>query len=344
MAKKKINRKKTTGQQLIQTLGLENIDNNNGDIYIARVLITSSNIINIIYFDSRRFKLSKQKALSLNAIYNPVVGGKEIAKGNYPRTPLGPLLSLDLFNGVIANRIFVLVDLAYSHLLRPNVFTRLPESNQKEININSISYFIPKLSEITLFDLRDKGNISDINLKFRKERNKLIGTERTTAKLLEAFLNEANNSVTFVFQTEATPKYSKDYKYKRVSPLNLDIIPNTTKKYEIQVKVLDFFSWLKTQPEGQPITVKDLKDLLSIADVQIFNTAPFFQYGSINYNLSQIDASAYPTDIAPKVWDQRLGGDFFVDKHIYGILRAINTFLDEMTKELNKKLKQRGFI
>jgi len=211
-----------------------------------------------------------------------------------------------------------------------------------------------RLEEITLFDLFDKDNIAPSTMDFRKERNKIAGTENTTAKLIDVFISEADSSVTFAFKTKATvlsPEEQKkfsgkgvyDTKKSRVSPLNLKILKNPEKQYEIQIKILKFFDWLDVF-EGEKITYKEIKEILDIADVQIFNSSPSFQYQSFNFFCSQLDASAYPTDIAPKVWDKRLGGEYFLDKHLYGLIRSMKFFFNPMASMLTKKLKDRDLI
>lgn len=210
-----------------------------------------------------------------------------------------------------------------------------------------------KLYEWTLETLKSKDSISDFTMKFRKDRNKLMGTENTTAKLVDCFVNEIDNSITFVWKTKATD-YKSDkakslgiYKDKdkkaRVSPLNLQLLPNDENQYEVQLKILKFFDWLDTTPVGNEITNKDIKDILEVSDVQVFSSSPSFQYQAYNWNNSQVGTAIYPTDIAPKVWN-KYNDNAFLDKHLYGIIRNIDFWLNPMASMLTKRLKDKEII
>lgn len=211
-----------------------------------------------------------------------------------------------------------------------------------------------KLEEITLFDLFDKDNIAPSTMAYRKERNKIMGAENTIAKLLDIFLNEADNSATIVFSTQATVLSSSeqntfagkgvyDRAKKRVSPLNLNLLKNPEKKYEIQIKILEFFDWLDVF-DGEKVTRKEIKEILEVSDVQVFSTSPSFQYQGYNYFCSEISASAYKTGIKPQVWDKRLGGEYFLDKHLYGLIRNMKFWYNPIASMLTKKLKDRDLI
>jgi hypothetical protein len=209
-----------------------------------------------------------------------------------------------------------------------------------------------RLNEWTLAELQNKDSISSFTMNFRKERNQIMGTENTTAKILDCYLNEPDDSVTFVWSTPATDYESekavklgiakKDNK-ARTQPLNLQLISNTEKMYEVQIKILNLFSWLDTYPNKTSITAKDMKDILSVSDVQVFSSSPSFQWQSYNWNNSQIGTAIYPTDIAPKVWDKIIG-DAFLDKHLYGLIRNIKFWFNPMASMLTKKLKESGSL
>jgi hypothetical protein len=218
-----------------------------------------------------------------------------------------------------------------------------------------------KLKELTVYDLFDKNNIAPSTMDYRSERNKIVGTENITAKFIDCFINQADKSITFAFQTKATilsknkqnsmedeGKISGKQNYwtskKRVQPLKLDkILKNPEKTYEIQFKILDFFDWLDVF-EGEKITNKEIKEILEVSDIQLFNTSPSWQYQGYNFWNSELGTSAYPTKIAPKVWDKRFGGEYFLDKHTYGLIRSIKFFFNPMASMLTKKLKDRNLI
>lgn len=217
--------------------------------------------------------------------------------------------------------------------------TLLSKNTLVEIIYDNLIYQ-GKLYEWTLETLKAKDSISDFTMKFRKQRNKIMGTENKTAKLLDCFINEPDDSITFVWKTPAT---KDDKKKKRVQPLNLELIPNEEGYYEVQLKILKFFSWLDTNPIENEITSKDIKDILEVSDVQIYNSSPSFQYQSYNFNNSQVGTAIYPTDIAPKFWN-KYNDNAFLDKHLYGIVRNIDFWLNPMASMLTKRLKEKELI
>lgn len=319
----------TKGQKLRQDLNIPK----DCTAFISYVYRSTPNIF-IVFYNTQR------KNMYITKTWLSRYSNLSYYKNNVGELDISPLITLDTYNGTIGT--VIAYDIAYSQL-------SVKESLEPTAILSQ-----GKLHEITLADLKDKGNIAPSTMTWRQDRNKIMGSENTTLKLLDCFLNQADDSVTFAFQTTATEyKDVKDLNHdpsvyknpkKRVSPLKLNLMNNPEKKYEIQLKILKFFSWLDTHPVGQKFSMADLKELLQVADIQIFNTSPGFHWQGINWWASQIDASAYPTDIKPKVWDKRLGGEFFVDKHTYGFLQQIKFFLNPMTSMLTSKLKQRNLI
>lgn len=214
------------------------------------------------------------------------------------------------------------------------------------------------LQEWNLATLSARDSISNFTMRFRKERNKIMGTENTTAKLIDCFLNEPDDSITFAWYTPATDYSSNKAKTvlgdarwnqmqkqqrKRVQPLNLKLLPNQEDQYEIQLKILKFFSWLDTYPNLKEITNKDMKEIMEVSDVQVFSSSPSFQYQAYNYNNSITDTAIYPTNIAPKFWNM-YNDNAFLDKHLYGIIRNIHFWLNPMSSMLTKRLKEKGYL
>ncbi len=232
-------------------------------------------------------------------------------------------------------------------------------SLEKQILEKRLELFIPKntLNEITLYDLADAGNISNFTQTWRKDRNRTMGTENTTAKLIDCVINEADNSVMFQFLTEATelgnknPNDNIDSSYRfydgpkgEVDPDNLRIKRNRSRTYEIQIRIIDALEWVKAF-EGEKIGQKEMKEILEVSDVQIFSTSPSFQMQGFNFWNTQIDASIYPENRKPQRWDAFHGdGQAFLDKHLYGLMRQIKFFINPMASMLNSKLRNRGLI
>lgn len=345
----------TTGMQLIKSLGLEKIYQKTGSIYIARVLLPVSQKVNIIFYNSIR-SMSKGEALRHGVYPGMIYSGLELSREELEFNHT-PLMNLDKFNGQLETRLFVTVDCAFQKHLHPKKFSRLPEGKSSIKMIPSFYIGKEKLKELTLGDLRDKGNISDFTMTWRKDKNRTTGTENTIAKLVDVFINEPDDSMTVVFQTKATelngkePNKNIDSNYKfykepkeRISPLNKSIMPNSEKTYEVQLKFLNFSSWLETHPEGEPITPKDVKEILEVSDIQLFSSSPAWLYQGFMYWNTQLGTSIVPETRKPKRWDKVHGdGQAFLTKELYGILGQMSFFLNPIASKLTKRLKDTNY-
>jgi hypothetical protein len=109
----------------------------------------------------------------------------------------------------------------------------------------------------------------------------------------------------------------------------------------------DFFTWmLDTLPDGQALTLKDMKDAIRVCPVRFWSNSPAFHWQGHNFVLSQLDAAIYPTNIAPHFWNQPQyhGEDAMLDKHLAALLRYLSFFLNNMTAMANKNLQKAGII
>lgn len=337
----------TTGLKLINSLGLNKIYNKHNSIYIARVLLPVSQKVNIIFYNSLR-SMSKGEALKV-PYPGMVYSGLELSRNELEFVHT-PLMNLDIFNGQLENRLFITVDCAYQKHLNKRSFDFLPEAS---ILVNK-----KRMQEITISDLATKSNISDFTMTWRKDKNRTMGAENKVAKLVDVFLNEPDNSMTVVFQTKATELNGKkpndniesDYRFydepkERISPLNKNLLPNNEKTYEVQLKFLDFNSWLSTHPEGQPITPKDVKEILEVSDVQLFSSSPAWLYQGFMFWNTELGTSIVPETRRPKRWDKYHGdGQSFLTKELYGILKQMSFFFNPIASKLTKRLRDKGLI
>lgn len=250
-----------------------------------------------------------------------------------------PLMDIEDFNGTLRPAFFFTIDLS-GEFGSDRKLTKILDGVKTGGAEFSLKEFV------TLADLNNTGNISDFTMNFRRQRTSLMGGENTVAKLVDLFVNEADRSVTFAFLTEVTPyPDDPDHEYQEVDPDTFELSNNRSKVYEIQIKILEFFDWLDTNPGLDKITEKDMKEIFDVANVQVFSTSPSFHWQGFNAWCSQIDASIYPTDIMPKFWDQYHGdGEAFLDKHLYGVIRQIKFWMNPMASMLTRKLKDRGLI
>jgi hypothetical protein len=335
----------TTGELIRKNLGLETIPN----ARISRALGTPIKIL-FVWFDSYRSNMpvTAHRIRKFPWVSTMFVG-KDLERGK-TRALFTPLVDLDTYNGTLTNALVIPVNLSGDRFMRPNQFSKKFESIEKN-NDEKSEFFIGSqlLQEfVTLGDLADPGNISSHTMTFRRDRSAKMGGENTQAKLVDIVLSEADGSLTIQFMTKVTPYPEEpDHDYGWADPDdNWRILSNNRlQKYEIQIKVLDFFEWLKTHPEGQPVTRKDVKEMLEVSNVQISSTSPSFNWQGFAYWLTQVDGSIYPQNIKPKFWDEFHGdGTAFLDKHTYGLLRQMGFFLNPISSMLTKKLRDRGYI
>lgn len=333
----------TTGEKLKVIFGLEKFNY----IKIARILISSIKIY-FIWYDSLRITMPVTTFRIRKSPYTAMIWrGIDLKRNSDTPPTYAPPIDIEDFNGMIENGLFFTIDLAGSNLIQPGNFSKKFRDNR--MIFGTLKEFV------TMADLMDTKNISGFTMDFRKDRSTIMGGENTQAKLLNVFLNKPDNSITFLFQTKATvggtgkklrrpPASQYQRPKKRTQPLNLSLIGNPEKKYEIQIKVLDFFDWLNVF-EGDEITRKEIKEIMEVSNIQIFSSAPSFHWQGFNFWLSQIDGAMYPTDIAPKKWNKIHGdGDAFLDKHLYGLIRQMKFWYNPMASMLTKRLKDQEYL
>lgn len=337
-----------TGELLKKELGLENIR----FAKILRIAISSYKILLVAYNSYR----PTMPITSYRLLRWPFVGmlyhGTALFHSEDKIPPTTPPMDIEEYNGSLRGALVMAVDLAGYRFVDEDVFTKVFESKEesREESPKTRSLFYGTLKEaLTIADLADPEAMSGLTRKFRKERTSIMKGENVTAKLADVFVEEGKGTVVFAFLTEATEKYAPEHEYQEVDPNNLSLRRNTSKVYEVTIEVEDFFEWLGTYPDKDSITREDIKEILDVSNVRVFSTSPSLHFQGMNFNLSQMDASRYPTNISPDEWGPRHGGtgNYFVDKHMYGIIRQIvnrGFFLQQMASSLTSKLKQRGLI
>lgn len=346
----------TTGQLLKKNLGLDNFKS----VKISRAATSTYKIL-FVWYDSyrRTMPVTNYRVKNFPWVAH-IFQGTELYHDTKKQTVFTPAIDIEDYDGALRGALIIPVNLAGDKFIDKKQFTKVFESVQEVQKETPILQFNKNLLEfVTLYDLADQGNVSDFTMTWRKDRNRVMGAENTVAKLVDVFVDEADKSVTFAFLTEATELGGKDpndnidssYRFydgpkMEVDPETFNLKRNRSRTYEIQIKILDFFEWLDVF-EGEKIGPKEMKEILEVANVQVFNTAPSFQYQGINYWISQVDGSIHPEGRRPQRWNaSNLHGDggAFLDKHLYGLLRQIKFFINPMASMLNKKLKDRGLI
>lgn len=321
----------TSGERLKHNLNLSNLRY----VKIARAISTPQPLY-FVWYDSRRprFPVTVASIMRKPSVSQLFRGSDGYIEG-IRTTP--PILIED-FNATLSRALVVTIDMAGHNLIDRNVF-------------ENTSYVLPphKLSEyLTLSDLKSHG-MSDFTRTHRRTRTRAQGDENRLATLVDVDVNEQEDHVTFYFLTEATTAiYPDDHTYGEVDPdRSFTITPNADRSYTLQIRILNFFEWLSTYPEKSEITRQDIVEVFDTAYVQVFSDAPSFHWQGVNYYASQLDASIYPTDIAPRVWnaDHLHGsGPYVADKHLGGLLRHISFFEQQMASMLTRKLRDRGIL
>lgn len=347
----------STGLELKQSLGLSNFKH----VKINRAILSTYKIL-FVWFDSYK----KQMPITNYRIKNfpwvaHIFAGYNLLRGRSKKTIFTPPMAIEDYGGNIKSALIIPVNLAGDRFIKKSEFTKVFESvNNSTVLEMPICQTNNLLEFVTLYDLADQGNISDFTMIWRKDRTRVMGTENTQVKLIDCFISEGDKSVIFGFLTSATELGDKqpsttirgsDYifydtdKMETKPESNFQLRNNDSKTYEIQIKILNFLDWLDVF-EGEKIGPEEMKEILRVSNVQVFSNSPSFHWQGMNYNLSKLDGSIFPTKISNPVWGPRHGdtSGYFLDKHLYGLLRQIKFWINPMASMLNKKLKSRGLL
>ena len=322
----------TTGQELKRQLGFPDWQ----EVSFTRLLGFYVPVILILY-DSRRPRIpitsfDLKRITSLSIMRFPF--DKQISNT--------PVISLNIFNGVLNIYTIFCIDVA------GRFGDKDYQAKKEEVESN-----LPKMNEwLTFANLNSPDAMSALTTDYRKLRNKLVKPENFTAKLTDCKYEKEHDWVTFDFVTTATiPQYPQDYEFSKTDPnKKFELIKNPEKQYTVSIRILDFMKWLKdTRPDrlaNEPITWKEIKDVLDVAYIQVHCTCPANWWQGLTYNRTQLDGAIYPCDIKPKVWNAKHlhNEEGFLCKHAYGIIRSIAFFENQMTSKLNKTLKMAGEI
>lgn len=324
----------TTGQHLRKVLGLTNIPN----ARINRIAVSSVKTL-VVWYDSNR----SQMPITFYRIRRDPFAvmffkGADLYHGKRQRAFMTPPVDLDDYNGNLINAVVITVDLSGSYKVNARMYNIDESINRSLYKIYSLKEFV------TISDLQKSDVVSSTTRKFRKRRNKVMGTENTIAKPSDVKIDEDSNSVTFHFVVPATQDYPEDHKFKKDTK-DFKLIDNPIEIYDLYFQFLDFFDWFEAAKVGkEKIEPKDMKELIEVSNVKVWSTSPSFHWQSHNYLLSQLDGSIYPTDIAPKKWDKIHGDYALLDKHLYGVVNQFSFFINPLASMLTLELKKEGYL
>ncbi|MBD3216527.1 MAG: hypothetical protein GF311_28190 [Candidatus Lokiarchaeota archaeon] len=308
----------TKGEKLKVELGLSKFKY----VKISRALITSRPVY-LIFFDSFRPNVP---IVNYNIENFPHTFRIYLGQDGFDKMPvMTPPLDIEDFNSSKSSGIFCLIDIA----------------GQKYIN-KKLTKDI-KYESVILKDLAKNQGMSDFTLEFRKKRNKVGQRENLVAKLTNVEINKPDNSVTFTWETPPTKNEEKP-KMKVDPEMNFKLVP--ADRYTLQIKILDFFDWLDTNPDITIIKAKDIKEILEVSNVKLWSNAPSDWWQGIVWNLTQLDGAIYPCNIKPKRWNAKHlhNEEGFLGKHLGGLVNQMSFFYNPMASTLSKRLRDGGYL
>jgi len=312
------------GVILKQHLGLTNFPK----CYYARAIGLAAYKIYFIFFDSRTPQLNLTSWQTFRKEFAPTILFGEKGK----RLNLTNILPIEEWNNTETGSLFIRVDLSGRFLV--------PE--RYKVNESHINFLV---EDMTIEQFKDPAAISAMTQKFRALRRQMVGKEIANVKLIGVALNKKKDWIEFRFKSVSTPNTPD--KNRSDQNANFTLKPNPPKVYALLLRFNKFFTWLfDTLPDGQALTLKDMKDAIRVCPVQLWSNSPSFHWQGANFYLSQLNAAIYPTTIAPQYWNQPQyhGEDHFLDKHLTALIKNISFFLNNMTAMLNKSLQNEGFV
>jgi hypothetical protein len=251
---------------------------------------------------------------------------------NVGRLSLTILRPVEEFRGSFIGSLFVRVDLS----------GRFGDRKQYYQEKRGVVF----VEDMTLKDFKTAAAISAFTQRTRQlRRTYLNGSQIKYTRLANCLIDQKNDWVLFEWLSIATPNTQQK---KEADPFkNFDLINDPSKLYELKIRLDGFFTWLLgTLPDGQAISKNDLLDAMDICSIKVWSSSPAFHWQGHNYNMSQLNAALYPTNIAPHLWNQPHlhGENAFLDKHLAILFMNIGFYAQQMAQMLNKKLRAENII
>ena len=194
--------------------------------------------------------------------------------------------------------------------------------------------------DLTLKDLKGHMGTSDFTKDWINLRRKIVGPGNKSSKIKGVKVNRKQDYITFVFKSVPT------YDTKSVQSVNPDTLQmdGNVRQYTQEIRILDFFKLASTKPGyvEKNLSIAEIKEILKVANVQVWCNDPSFHFQGMDYYLTQLDGAIHPNNIVPKVWNkfQDTGNSLgLVCKHLSSILSQIEFFVPIMSGMINKVLK-----
>jgi len=321
-----------SGILLKQHLGLNNFPK----VFYSRIIGLSAYRIYFIFFDSRMPHVNLTSQETFRREFAPTIPFKDGGR----RLSLTNILPIEEWSGNEAGCLFIRVDLCGKYL-KPSAYVITEKHFKRFVNYDNAIL----VEDMHIEDFKDVAAISAMTQKFRTQRRQMLGQEIANVKLMTVQFDKQDDWVEFQFRSIATP--NTPVKKKSDQNTNFALQANPPKVYSLLIRLNKFFTWmLDTLPDGQALTLKDMKDAIRVCPVQFWSNSPAFHWQSMNYNLTQLGAAIYPTNIAPQHWNQSQyhGEDALLDKHLAALIRNISFYMNNMTAMLNKNLHAAGIV
>lgn len=256
---------------------------------------------------------------------------KYFKEENYPQIEIGD----EIKGGKFKNKSMIVKDFGKDEKNQPTIKTDKGEKKLYAVRIKQEERYKKFFTEeLRLSDLMKSASMSDFTKKFNKETNKLMGNPTNHSKLVQMKVNENEDSITFFWVTERTPKYKDNFNMQVVDPTNFTMYKDNL--YTIEIKFLEFFSLLNTRPDKNEITNKNIEEVLMNSDIMLWSDVPAYEFQGMNYNMSLFSASLYPENRPPNYWNKFHNSDQLLDKHAAGIVNSIKFYIPQMRMMIKK--------
>lgn len=335
-------RRFTSGEKLISMLGLNKF-------YTAytRIFRLPYNVI-IVYYDTRR----PQSPITEVSVMNSKIPVNLFRLSYGPSATSHLMVSpLKNYDENIDNLLIFTVDLSGIFGIRNDQVTEIKKWKEGFIIEDG---GLRRLDEnVSAKDFVGTGAMSDFTKNFYDQRKSLVGGANRNTRLINSVYDRDKDWVTFVFKTIATPNTPEKSTTGGSSGRQPSSIlsPNPDKTYFQMIRILDFVALLKdTRPDAiknKKIVWADVREVVDVADVQMWCGCPSFWFQGIDYWLTQLDGSIYPCDIKPEHWNApnlHGEGNAFICKHLGSLWNSIGFFGTQMASSVQKILRMEKII
>jgi len=191
---------------------------------------------------------------------------------------------------------------------------------------------------LKLSDFKAHSGVSDFTKPFMKDRQKIKGAGNKSAKLSSVKVNKKKDYVTFIFKSKPTYNNTTEV----VDPNTMSFKPG--KVYTQQIRLLDFFALAETKPgfKIDELSFAEVKEILQVADIQVWCSCGSFTYQGLSYYLTQLDGAIHINNIKPERWNtfHDVGNSTgFICKHLSLLINSIDFWINPMTSMINRVLK-----